>query len=269
MSDHDTLGGYGEFAAAARSLGLRTWPAVEIDCVDAPTSYKSEILAYFPDGRYEATEKFLAAGRADRARRIAALFVKAGLLFGSADLDFSAVMERRMAGRPEGSPKLDPAALRYSKTDFFLALRSAGLIAATVEYREFKKAYFDTGLFSDVRFAKPELAFVAELVARDGGILVVPHIGHQFDDSLQAMRAETARLDRLLARFSDLGVSGVELYHYRNQDAGAINALVAERCARFGFFHTYGSDCHGPGSTKNGLGLFHGDFRGFSPPGEN
>jgi len=104
---------------------------------------------------------------------------------------------------------------------------------------------------------------VAEAVSADGGVLVVPHVGHEFDDSLAAMRAGTKRLDALLSRFKDLGVDGVELYYYRNKDRDAINALVAERCRRFGFFHTYGSDCHGPDSNKNGLGSFYGDFPGF------
>lgn len=267
VTDHDTLGGYSEFASAARPLGLRTWPAVEIDCVDAAASYKSEILAYFPEGRFDRTEEFLAASRAERATRLAALFKRAARLFSCPELDFRTVVDQRFIGRPAGSPIPDPSAFRYAKTDVFLALREAGAVAKTLEYREFKKAYFDTGLFSDVRFAKPELSRLADLVSADGGVLVVPHVAHEFADSLQALREGADRLDGMLARFRDLGVGGVELYNYRTPECEAINAFVAERSKPFGYFHTFGSDFHGLGTTKNGPGSFFGDFGGFSDRG--
>jgi len=267
VTDHDTLGGYSEFAVAARICGLQTWPAVEIDCVDAAISYKSEILAYFPDGRHAETATFLAAGCAERASRLAALFKRAAVLFRSPELDFGAIVAQRLAGRPAGLAEPDPTAFRYAKTDVFLALREAGIVAKNLEYREFKKAYFDTGLFSDVRFAKPELSLVSGLVARDGGVLVVPHIAHEFGDSLQVLREGTDRLDRMLGRFRELGVSGVESYNYRTPESAAINAFVTERARRYGFFMTFGSDFHSLGTTKDGPGSFFGDFNGFTGRG--
>ena len=263
LTDHDTLGGCAELAEAAGPLGLASWPAVEMDCEDASLGYKSELLAYFPGGSHARTAAMLDASRAERAARVEAMFARASKLFATPDLSFARGLEDRLAGRRPGSPRVDAGALRFAKTDLFLALKRAGRVPADVEYREFKKAYFDTGLFSDLRFTKPSLEAVADAVARDGGALVVPHIGHEFDDSLAAMRSGTKRLDALLSRFKDLGARGVELYYYRNEDRDAINALVAERCARFGFFHTYGSDCHGPDSNKNGLGSFYGEFPGF------
>jgi len=268
ITDHDTLGGYPAFSAAAKSLGLHTWPAVEIDCVDALTSYKSEILAYFPDRRYAGTDAFLASSRAARVQRLGALFKRAAALFSAPELDFGTVAAHRMAGLPEGSPEPDPLAFRYAKTDVFLALREAGVVSKTLGYGEFKKAYFDTGLFSDLRFPKPELSLVSGLVARDGGMLIVPHIAHEFGDSLQILRGEAVRLDSLLERFRDLGVGGVELYNYRTAESAAINAFVVEHCSRFGFFHTYGSDFHGIDTTKNGLGSFFGEFGGFPNRGD-
>ncbi|HPG85554.1 MAG TPA: PHP domain-containing protein [Spirochaetales bacterium] len=263
LTDHDTFGGCVELAEAAGQLGLASWPAVEIDCEDETLGYKSELLAYFPGGSYELTASMLAVSRAERAARVEAMFARAAALFAAPELSFGRWVEARMAGRGPGSPRVDLGTLRFAKTDLFLALKRAGRVSADVDYREFKKAYFDTGLFSDLRFAKPSLETVAESVSRDGGTLVVPHIGHEFGDSIASMRAGTRRLDAMLSRFRDLGVRGVELYYYRNDDREAMNALVTERCERFGFFHTYGSDCHGPDSNKNGLGSFYGDFRGF------
>lgn len=263
LTDHDTLGGYPEFSAAARLLELQTWPAVEMDCIDSSISYKSEILAYFPDGRYDRTEKFLASSRAERVVRLAALFKRASVLFNAPELDFATVVAHRMVGRPADSLEPDPAAFRYAKTDVFLALRDASVVSRTMEYREFKKAYFETGLFSDVRFTKPELGSVSDLVLLDGGVLVVPHIGHEFGDSLQTMREGTVRLDRMLGHFRDLGITGVELYNYRTTEREGINAFVVEHCKPFGFFHTFGADFHGIGTTRNGFGSFSGDFSGF------
>lgn len=263
LCDHDTLGGYNEFSEAALALGVKTWPAVEIDCIDTATSYKSEILAYFPDYSYSATESFLTRSLEARRLKIAGLFDRAGSLFGTAELSFEELLRHRTSGRPAGSAPLDTAGLRFSKTDLFLALRSAGSLPQSANYREFKKAYFDTGLFSDIRFEKPELEWLASLVAQDGGLLVLPHVGHEFGDSLQAMKADYARLDTLLSRFRDIGVQGVELYDYRSDETPDINAFVEKACSSYGFFHTYGSDCHGPGSAKPSLGGFYGEFEGF------
>ncbi len=263
LTDHDTLGGYPEFARAAAVAGLTTWPAVEIDCVDDSIGYRSEILAYFPDGAYPATDAFLRIGRAERVRTISALFERARRLFSAPYIDFDSLVSRRQSGRaPEGAA-VDGTALRYAKTDFFMALIDAGVIPAGTEYREFKQAYFDTGLFSDVRFNKPELAEVVELIVADGGIPVLPHVGHEFGDSIRTMRSRSEHLDAIFERCRDLGVLGVELYDYHGDDATAINALVARKSHRYGFFNTYGSDFHGPGSNKTEFGSFHGDFKGF------
>ncbi|HUW69753.1 MAG TPA: PHP domain-containing protein [bacterium] len=263
LTDHDTLGGYPEFADAAASAGLTTWPAVEIDCIDESIGYRSEILAYFPDGTYAATEALLRAGRAERVRTISSLFERARALFSAPEMDFGSLVSRRQAGRSPEGPAVDGTALRYAKTDFFLALIDAGVIPANTRYWEFKQAYFNTGLFSDVRFSKPELADVVELIVSDGGIPVLPHVGHEFGDSIKSMRSRAEHLDAILDRCRDLGVLGIELYDYRTDDTKAINALVARQSRRYGFFNTYGSDFHGPGSNKTLFGSFHGDFKGF------
>jgi 3',5'-nucleoside bisphosphate phosphatase len=265
VTDHDTLGAYPEFARTALAAGLSTWPSVEIDCVDSTIGYRSEILAYFPDGRYTYTEAFLASGRAERAAIIETLFERAKKTLGNKDLGFSSILALRLEGRDPRLPPLDISSLRFSKTDFYIALRQAGVVPKKTGYKDFKKAYFDTGMFSDARFVKPELGVIAEIVRSDGGVLVIPHPGHEFGDSARELNAQRARLDALLRRFKELGVGGVELYDYHNGDTAAINKIMKERCEKLGLFHTYGSDTHGPGSVKNDIGAFYGDFGGFSP----
>jgi len=265
LTDHDTLGGWPEFAEAAAAAGLRSWPAVEIDCVDRPSGYRSEILAYYPGGDYGRTEAFLEVVRSERAGRVADLFERAAHLFGGRGPGFADLVARRSSGRPVGPPPVGQ--LRFSKTDLFLALKACGALAPTVQYREFKKAYFESGPFSDVRFPKPALEEVAGVVGSDGGVLVLPHPGHEFRDSPKAAKAGRRRLERLLARFRELGVGGLELYDYRNGGSSELNAFMRERAEAHGFFCTFGSDCHGPGSGKDGLGSFYGDFTGFDSSG--
>lgn len=263
LTDHDTLGGYPEFAKAAAAAGLTTWAAVEIDCIDEGLEYKSEILGYFPDGHYAATEELLLAGRKERARMMEAAFARARVLFSAPLIDFPSLVSRRMAGRAPDDPAIDESDLRYSKTDLFLALREADAIPGDTAYRDFKRAYFDTGLLSDVRFSKPRLADVVATILSDGGIPVLPHVGHEFGDSASLMRSRSKDVAKLLDRCREVGVLGIELYDYRNAATKAINALVARQAGSRGFLCTYGSDFHGPGSNKTQFGSFHGDFKGF------
>lgn len=266
LTDHDTLGGYPEFAKAAAELGLTTWASVEIDCVDEGLGYKSEILAYFPEGHFAATDALLRASRLERARAMQALFDRARELFGSPDIKFPSLVARRTDGRAVDDSVIDEADLRYSKTDLFLALVAANAIPAETAYRDFKRAYFDTGLFSDVRFGKPALADIVATIRSDGGIPVLPHVGHEFDDSIKTIRTRAKDFQKLLDRCSETGVMGIELYDYRNADTKAINALVAREASRRGFFVTYGSDFHGPGTNRTQFGSFQGDFKGFPRP---
>ncbi len=262
LTDHDTMGGTREFLEAARSLGMRSWPAVEIDCIDNPSRYKSEILAYFPQGAYANTEAFLLQNRRDRMKTIKTLCTRIQSMFNNPELSFDRLVAIKTAGRPDGKV-IDPIDIRFAKTDIYLLLKLQGIIPPTSDYRDFKKAYFETGLFSNIKFPKSSMQNIVSVIRADNGFPVIPHIGHEFDDDFSAIEKEKPRLDSMLKRFYSLGVRGVELYHYRKEKTPAINALVREAAKANNFFLTYGSDCHGPDSGKETLGHFYGDFDDF------
>jgi hypothetical protein len=162
---------------------------------------------------------------------------------------------------------MDQAALRFAKTDVFHALMKAGVLPPTTDYRDFRKAYFDSGLFSDIKIPRPSIEEIAQAAADDGGVMVIPHLGHEFGDQARQLDEELPRLRHWLERFRKLGIQGVELYRYRNGSSQLINELILREAQDLGFFFTHGSDCHGPGSGKDAEGQFWGDFEGFPPLG--
>jgi hypothetical protein len=263
LSDHDTLAGVPDFLASARSMGLVAWPAVEIDCYDALSGYRSELLAYFPGGSYAATDALLSGVRAERRRMVAGLFDKAAAVFHKPGLSFRAYEEGELAAQPADRPAIRPEDIRYGKTDLFRALRASGVIAANTEYREFKKAYLKSGLLGPASFPKPSVEEACAAALKDGGFISLPHIGHFFDDDPKRMKKEKARFDALIDRFMGFGLSYLEMYAYGGKHEEALNELVWLQAQAKGLGLSYGSDDHGPEAKKARIGSFYGDFEGF------
>jgi hypothetical protein len=231
--------------------------------VDPHLGYKSELLAYFPAGRYGATEALVSSYRKSRYDRIRTVLERAKALFNKPALDFGQVLDSRLSGRQANTVAPDPAALRFAKTDVFAALIRAGVLPSDTDYREFRKAYFDTGLFSDIKLPRPTLEEIAKTVKDDNGFMVIPHLGHEFSDDPRFIASKLPRLRRWLKHFRELGIRGVELYRYRNAESQDINTLIHQEARNLGFFFTHGSDCHGPGTGKDAEGRFWGKFDGF------
>jgi len=259
LSDHDTLGGSSRFAAAAAALGLRSVPACEIDCVAPEIGYRSELLAYFPGGSYGATGSLLRSILAARRSRIERYVERARVLFRRDDLSFASLAAGKL-----GADGIELEGASFNKVDFFSYLKREGAIEGSVGYREFGRAYLDSGLITDGRFPKPSVDEVCAAIRADGGVAVLPHPGHQFGDDPARVARDSSRLEAMLSWFRDRGVAGVELYWYGDAARSeAINAAVSRLAAGLSLFATYGSDCHGPGSEKHTLGKFSGDFPGF------
>ncbi|WP_304223705.1 PHP domain-containing protein [Gracilinema caldarium] len=258
LTDHDTLGGIDELKRAAQTLGLKNTAAVEIDCSAPEIGYRSELLAYFPEGQYAHTQDLLASLTKYRLEYVRSAIKKAQRHFVKAHLSFDDLLNHKRQGRPE----LDAEALSFNKVDLFLYFKNHNILPQDISYRSFKKAYLETGLLSGTPYQKPSCADVIRKVHADGGIVVLPHIGHEFDDSAEQMRQEQKRLKEILDYFSSLGVDGLELYWYRNGDTAEINKMVATEAKKRSLRLSYGSDCHGPSSGKETLGLFWGEMKG-------
>jgi hypothetical protein len=259
LTDHDTMSGTAEFASACARLGLNAIPGVEIDCREPSIGYKSELLAYFPQGKHAWTSAFLEELMGERRQSVRRAVELAAAHFGDARISFRELATRKMDGRLDA----DEADFSFNKVDVFAYLRDLGVIPPEMGYRNFKRAYFDSRILSNGVREKALCSEVAEVVAKDGGFLVVPHLGHEFDDDSADLKKDKDRLGTLLEYFRSIGVAGIELYQYRNDSTGTLNRLIRKAAKPYGFFFTYGSDCHGPGSGKDTIGTFDGDFPGF------
>lgn len=266
LTDHDTMAGVPEFLAAAGQLGLLAVPGCEIDCSAPEIEYRSEILAYFPSASSSNTEALLQQLTRRRQERIIAYVEGARRVFRREELSFEEFLDFKYG---EGKKRVAGRGASLSKVDLFLYLRKKEIIDKGVDYREFRRSWLDSGLIEGPKARRSTLAEIAAAVRKDRGFLVIPHIGHEFDDSAERILAEKRRLVRMLEFFKESGVEGVELYWYRNSSTPRINREVAREAERLGFFLTYGSDCHGPGSGKHTIADFFGDFKAFPPTAKN
>jgi predicted metal-dependent phosphoesterase TrpH len=261
LTDHDSLGGVPEFLSAARHFKLQATVAAEIDCIEPEIDYRSELLAYYPEGTFTRSAGFLKEIGSERLVYAQRVLDRARRHFPGISVSFDELLDRKRSGRME----IGPESFSFSKVDLFVYFRVKRIIPKDITYKAFKKAYLESGLLATGSRAKPLCAQVVSVVVSDGGVVVVPHIGHEFDDSAERMESEIKRLRSMLDYFASLGVRGIELYWYRNEETKALNKIIFREAQARGFFFTYGSDCHGPGSGKETLSLFDGDFAGFPP----
>ncbi len=260
LTDHDCLGGSQEFAEAARASGIQTVAACEIDCEQTELNYRSELLAYFPQGHYEGTRIFLEGIAKVRREKLYSWFESSKLHFAREDLSFDDLVARKYGERSFAASR---GGASLSKVDFWLYLQERGVVSRSLAYQDFRKKYLDSGLLPSPKTAKPRVEDVCRIVSKDGGILVLPHPGHEYGDSAQTLSGNLKGFRRLLASLKEHGLAGVELYYYRGGETEAINALVAREAEALGLFCTYGSDCHGPSSGKDTLDKFWGDLPAF------
>lgn len=260
LTDHDTMGGSAEFSAAAKAHGIRAIPAVEVDCIDPAIQYKSELLAYFPEGGYSRTQGLLRELLHGRNQVLERICTHAAEQFRLPELDTGLLARRRLDGK-DGERQAHQ--LRLSKTDIFHYLKERQLISDGIGYKQFKKGWMSRGPLSGMKIPKPSIGELSAIVRADGGYLVIPHIGHEFDDKIEKLRSNPSRLRSLLRHFLEHSVQGIELYRYKCRMGRQLNDIIRAEAERLGFFITWGSDYHGPDSDQETLGGFTGPFSGF------
>lgn len=270
LTDHDTMGGSDRFAAECAAQGLSWVSACEIDVADPAVGYKSELLAYFPGKTPQdcaATGAMLQRVLDERRKRLDYYLYWARTFFKREDLTLEDMIARRKADDDVGGGDELPL-LSWSKVDLFLYLRNNKLVPAYINYKIFKKEWMRPGRFPKYKLSKPDTVSCLAAVHADRGFVVIPHIGHLWNDNPEEMERQRPQLEALLGYFKGRGVDGVELYWYSgNKKTRAINELVRGIAGPMGYFFTYGSDCHGPDTDKYTIDKFSGDFPGFPLPG--
>lgn len=246
LTDHDTMAGLERFIEACDAAGIAGVGGVEIDCVAAEIGYNSEVLAYFPGGASQQLSAFVETRRQAREARARHFLAQAEQIYG-VDLPFSLLEQRKLDGASAEGVRLS-----LNKVDIWELLLQRGVIEAGDGYRAFKQGpVFDHAPGGP----RPLVADVVQLIHQDGGVPVLPHPGHMFDDDAANMGPGGAALKQKLAFFRDVGVWGVELYYYGEQ-TDPINSLVRRFAEDLGLALTAGSDCHGPGTRKDTMERF-------------
>jgi predicted metal-dependent phosphoesterase TrpH len=221
LTDHDTVDGVEEAAAAARALGLDFLVGAELSA-NAP-GRSIHILAYGFDPSNPGLRSFFSDFHRDRMRRTEAMVERLRKL--GVRLSVQDVLDQSGVGVP-------------TRAHVARALLASGWIRY---HEEAFRRYLARGkpAFVEKKPSPPER--VIELVHAAGGVAILAHPGRDFT---------TAELGAWI----DAGFDGVEVLHPRN-DAGVRRALESLAEQR-GLLRGGGSDWHGtdsgapPGSQK-------------------
>ncbi len=214
LTDHDTIGGWGEMEPALKEAGIKYCYGVEISTRQHDNLH---ILGYGIDPAHPALAERLAGYRELRLVRVKKIL---GLLKGlGIEIPFSELPlpKNRAAGRPQVADALRARKLVPGRSQAF-------------------KRYLAPGAPAYVEPSGPTVEEAIRAIKEAGGKAVLAHpgaLGKALD--LQAWKA--------------MGLDGIEAFYPAH--TGAATRDFVSLAARLGLFVTAGYDFHGPGSERN------------------
>jgi predicted metal-dependent phosphoesterase TrpH len=211
VTDHDTVAGLDEAAAACKKLGVRLVPGIEITAGRQDTEV--HVLGYFLDPRSARLQAFLESQRADRVRRVTAMLARLRDL--GLGIDEGDVLGERQEAHAVGRPLIARAMVR------------AGHVKTS---REAFDLYLAEGGAAFVPRNAPDPVEVFDLIHAAGGVASLAHPSLLRHDGWIAGLAATG-LDALEAHYIEHPPEAVT--HYR------------ELAASLGLAVSGGSDYHG------------------------
>ena len=242
LSDHDTVDGVPEAAAAAAELGIELVSAVEISAIGVGAA-DLHLLGYLVDDRDAGLQERLLAYRRDRERRSESMAEALREL--GYELDDAVLRARAAQGKPIGRPHLAEAVVSHPAN----ARRLTG--EGLDEPSAFLAAYLIEGRPAYRLRSTPTIAESIAAVHEAGGVAVW---AHPFWDI-----SEPQTVLATVERFRDWGLDGVECF-YPTFTREETELLVAH-CERLGLLRTGSSDFHGPSHAQ------FSRFRAFSTYG--
>lgn len=212
VTDHDTLAGVSEAAAAAAERGMEFLAGIEITAVHQGRDV--HMLAYFIEPHPARLAPFLERQRRDRTRRAREMSARLAALGAPVD------MEELIAGaEAEGKAVARPTVAR--------ALLDAGHVTSLQQAFD---RWLADGRPAYVPRSGASPAEVVRLVMRSGGAAVLAHPG-------------LLRRDELIPGLVEAGLAGIEVYH-SDHDAGAQSRYL-RLAAQHDLAVSGGSDFHG------------------------
>lgn len=219
VTDHDTLAGVPDAAAAAAARGMAFLPGIEITAVDRGRDV--HMLAYFLEPEPAGLKSFLVNARQDRTRRAREMSARLAAL--GVPVDIEGQIARAEA---TGKSVARPAVAR--------ALLDAGHVRSLQEA-------FDRWLAEGQLAYVPRLGVspcdVVRLVRRAGGLPVLAHPG-------------LLGRDEMIPDLVTAGLGAIEVYHSDHDARAQARYLrIASRC---GLAVSGGSDFHGDDHPRAG-----------------
>ncbi len=231
VTDHDTIAGLAEAAAAAQELGLDFIAGVELSVEDAGGRF--HLLGYgFDPENAELGEKLSDLRRSRTARNMQ-------MAEKMAALGLPVTMDDVKAAAHKSGDEADVIA----RPHFAAALIAKGIVGSVQEA-------FDTYLASGkpLYLAKEVLtpADAIALLHRAGGVAVMAHPG-------LVPLSEAALAERVAALHNDAGLDGLEALYSQHSPGDTARFLAL--AARHGLLVTGGSDFHGTPKPHVPLGV--------------
>ena len=231
ITDHDTLAGYDEAAAAAGGAGPELICGIEISTRHRderwPHGKTVHLLGYFlsggPPAEFRGWLQALAEFRRDRNRRLAARLESVGV---GITLEEVEAVGRHMAGRPH-----------------FARLLVAKGYASSIQ--EAFDVYLDEKGKAFVEHESPSLMEAIDLVVKAGGLASLAH-------PVRLGRRKGNEEEALIATLVGAGLGAIEVFHSDHNPPDVMRYLGLAR--RFGVALTGGSDYHGEAKPEVELG---------------
>jgi hypothetical protein len=227
LTDHDTVDGVPEAAAAARAAGIRLSPAAELSSVHGAHE-DLHVLGYGLDVADADLLAVLEDFRGDRARRIEAMADRLREL--GLQLDDSPLQARKAAGKPIGRPHLADAVLAHPANA--ARLRDEGIDGRSALF----PPYLVPGAVAYVARSRPTVAEAIEVIHRAGGVAVWAHPFWDLDEPAEAIAAIDA--------FAAAGLDGIEVFYATHSEEQT--RLLYDAARERGLLTTGSADFHGP-----------------------
>lgn len=239
LTDHDSVAGLPEAAAAAAASGVTLVPGCEVSCVGpvpdgAEVASSAHVLVYFAGGDGGPLDEELAALRRDRHRRNLALVERLQEL--GVPVRYEAVVAR--AGHEAGVGRPHVAAELVA-------------LGAAEDVDDAFDRWLGTGRPAHVPKARLAPADVADVARRSGGLAVLAHP--------LSLGLTPPTLDRYVGELAAVGFAGLEAVYgrYRPEERRMLEQLARHH----GLVATGGSDFHGRFKPDLAVGTGLGDLR--------
>lgn len=262
LTDHDTFEGVFDFIKATKELNITGIPAIEINFIDNIFGFKSELLGYFPEGKFENTYNFITYYQYLRRKVAETALEKARQLFDVSNLTIDELIEYKI-----GSTQLKGIHHKISLTrrDIYTYLSEKNITHNYSNFQDFKNGFFNAPEFIELSIY-PEFAKCIETINSDGGYSVLAHPAYQFNKNVKQIREEENQYKLNLIKAKQAGLWGIEMHSYDSIDeANTLNEIFYAFANECDLNVTFGSDFHSQSlKTWREIGCIKGEFHGFN-----